>query len=334
MKTKFWSITLVIFLSGCNQELPFLKLFEDKGSVSYSIVKNSPDFIMRHPVRMIKVGSLFIISDFSGDQIFTVFNIDTGDTYRFGNRGRGPDDFTDGYGLQSFSDTTFFIFDRVLRRISFFKVQKDKISCYKKLSIPLVLNVTPYNDSIFITNGNPPFEGNYGVLDLNNSMVESYIDYPSGLHDDLPDFIRSRIYFSHIENKPNTNRFVAFKNSHHIIDILDYMKMELKLAERKIFHHRKWEAAGRGANPSDNNRRYIFTAPRITSSDNRIFACYQNPQIDEGDDWHILTFDWNGNPLGRYSIPFDPYVITSVDDSTIYSVALVDEEFRLMKIDF
>jgi hypothetical protein len=333
MKTKIWSLILIIFLSGCNQKSPFIELFEDKGSACYSIVKNSPDFIIRHPLRMIKVGSLFIISDFSGDQIFTVFNIYTGNTYRFGNRGRGPDNFNDGYGLLSFTDTTFFIFDRVLQRISFFNVKKDILLCYKKFSIPLVLNVTPYNDSTFITNGNPPFKGNYGVLDLNNSKIKSYIDYPSGLHDDLPDFIRSRIYYSHIVNKPGTSRFVSFKNSHHIIDILDYEEMKLKLAERKIFHHRKWETAGRGVNPSDKNRRNIFTAPRITGSDNRIFACYQDPKIDEGDDWHILTFDWNGNPLGRYSIPFDPYVITSVDDSTLYSLSLIGKEYRLVKID-
>ena len=37
--------------------------------------------------------------------------------------------------------------------------------------------------------------------------------------------------------------------------------------------------------------------------------------------------------LNKYIIPFDPYVITSVDDSTIYSVALIGEEYRLVEID-
>ena len=333
MKTKICSIISIVFLSGCTQELPFIELFEDNGSASYSIVENSPDFIMRHPVRMIKVENLFIMADFKGDMIFTVFNHETGNSYRFGNRGRGPDDFNDGYGLQYLTDTTFFIFDRILQRVSFFNVNKDNILCYRKASIPLILNITPYNDSIFITNGNPPFEGNYGVLNLNNSEIKSFIDYPSGLHDDLPDFIRCRIYYSHIVNKPGTNRFVAFKNSHHIIDILDYREMKLELIERKIFHHRKWETTGRGPIPVDKNPLYVFTAPKITGSDNRIFVCYQNPEINEEDNWQILTFDWNGNPLSKYSIPFAPYVITSVNDSTIYSMALIGDAYRLVKMD-
>jgi len=282
-------------------------------------------------VRILKIENLFIISDFKGEKIFSVVN-ESGNSFQFGNRGRGPNEFIDGYGLAPLTDTTFVIFDRMLKRDSFFKVENDTVFCYKKSNIPAINNIFPYNDSIFVTNGNAPFNKNYGIVDLSLDTAYSFIDYPSKLSNKLPEQARQRTYYSHIVKKPNSNRFVAFKASHYIIDIMELNNKKLELVERKIFSHHDWKMSKNIPVPGVRGTLNCFTA-KIAGSDNKIFACYK-VQKGNKSNWSILTFDWNGNPKNKYDIPFTPFAITSINDSMVYCIALIGEEYKLIKINF
>ncbi|MCK9413570.1 MAG: BF3164 family lipoprotein [Prolixibacteraceae bacterium] len=333
MRIKYFVILLILSLVGCKKkEVPFIDNFSDKGKVPYSVIENLPNFIMYYPIRMLMIKNMLIVADYKGNKIFTLFNLESGKSFQFGNQGHGPNDFIDGYGLAPLTDTSFVVFDRMVKKVSFFRVENDTVFCYKKSNIPAINNVFPFNDSIFVTNGNYPFDKNFGVVDLSKDTLYSCIDYPSITKDKLSAQAKQRAYYSHIVRKPNSNRFVAFKASHHIIDVMDLTNNELKLIERRIFIHNEWKMSRNIPVPSVRGTLNRFTA-MLAGSDNRIFACYKIKDEDNKSQWSILTFDWDGNPQNRYDIPFIPYAFTSTNDSTLYSIALIGKEYKLVKID-
>lgn len=317
---------------GCKKkEVPFIDYFTDKGEVTYSVIKNLPDLIMYYPIRMLMFRNMLIVADYKGNKIFTVFNLKSGNGFQFGNQGRGPNDFIDGYGLAPLTDTTFVVFDRMVKKVSFFEVKNDTVFCYKKSDIPAINNIFPFNDSIFVTNGNYPFDKNYGVVDLSKDTLYSCIDYPSISKDKLSAQAKQRAYYSHIVRKPNSNRYVAFKASHYIIDVMDLEGTNLRLLERKTFVLNKWEMSKNIPVPGVRGTLNRFTA-MLAGTNNQIYACYKIQEANK-EQWSILSFDWDGNPKNRFEIPFIPYTITSVNDSTLYCIALIGEEYKLVKID-
>lgn len=330
MKKKCLAIILISIFFGCKKEIPFIDNFNDKGNATFVVIDSIPEFVLYHPIRLLKVQNSFIISDYKGEKIFTVLH-KSGNNFQFGNRGRGPNEFIDGYGLAPLTDTTFVVFDRMLKKVSFFEVNQDTVLCYRRKDIPAINNVFPFNDSIFVTNGNAPFEKNYGVLDISKNTVYSYIDYPKISKGKLPGQAKQRAYYSHIVRKPNSNRYVAFKASHYIIDIMDLKGTRLKLRERKTFAHNSWEMSRNVPVPGVRGSLNRISA-KIAGSDNGIFVCYKIQENNKSQ-WSILTFDWEGNPKNRYNIPFIPYAIASSVDSRLYCIALIGEEYKLIKID-
>ena len=329
MNKKHLLIFITVLFLGCKEEIPFVDNFDDKGNASYSVINSFPELLLYHPVRLLKIKDYFIISDYKGEKIFTAIH-NSGNIFQFGNRGRGPNEFIDGYGLAPLTDTTFVVFDRMLKKVSYFIANQDTIVCNKRTDVPAINNVFPYNDSIFVTNGNAPFEKNYGVLDLSKDIAYSYVNYPKTSKGKLPEQAKQRAYYSHIVRKPNSTRYVAFKASHYIIDVLDLEGIKLKLHERKIFALNKWEISKSIPVPGVRGSLNRITA-KITGSDNRIFVCYKI-QESKKSQWSILTFDWDGKPLSKYYIPFAPYAITSSDDSELYCIALIGEEYKLVTI--
>lgn len=330
MKIKYFAIILILLFGGCKKEIPFIDNFNDKGNITFSVIDSIPELVLYYPIRLLRIQNSFIISDYKGEKIFTFLH-KSGNSFQFGNRGKGPNEFIDGYGLAPLSDTTFVIFDRMLKKVSFFRANQDTVFCYKKMNIPAINNVFPFNDSIFATNGNAPFDKNYGVLDLFKDTAYSYIDYPKISKGKLPEQAKQRAYYSHIVRKPNSNRYVAFKASHYIIDVMDLEGTKLKLRERRIFTQNPWEISKNIPVPGVRGSLNRITAT-ITGSDNKIFVCYKIQKSNKSQ-WCILTFDWEGNPIDKYNIPFVPYAITNSEDSALYCIALIGEEYKIIKID-
>jgi len=330
MKKSYLAVILALLLLSCKNESPFIDNFDEKGNAAFTVIDSFPELLLYHPIRLLKVQNSFIISDYKGEKIFTLIH-ESGNSFQFGNRGRGPNEFIDGYGLAPLTDTTFVIFDRMLKRVSFFQVKNDTVFCYQKAKIPAINNVFPFNDSIFVTNGNAPFEKNYGVLDLCKNTAYSYVDYPKISKENLSERAKQRAYYSHIVRKPNSNRYVAFKASHYIIDVMDLEGTKLKLRERKTFAHNEWEISKNMPVPGVRGTLNRITA-KMAGSENRIFVCYEIKRRNKSQ-WCILTFDWEGSPLDRYNIPFMPYAVTGKNDSTFYCIALIGEDYKLVEID-
>lgn len=321
------SFSFLIFTNCEKKATPFIDLFQENMNFEYEMIENLPEVFLYHPIRKIVVKDFIIIADFKTKKIFHVINKKTGDYFQFGDKGRGPHEFTDGYGLTNLSDTSFIVFDRMKEKVSFFSVIKESIEMYHEINVPNVNNIIPYSETLFITNGNFHFEKNYGVIDIDQNKVSDYIDYPEGDGNSIRE--NSRKYHTHLVRKPLSSRFIGIKSRHYMFDIIEINdEKELNLIERKIYEDFKWEKSDTSPLPT-NRPLNIFAASKISVSNERIFVCYQANAEKE---WFLLTFDWDGNPLDKYIIPFTPYTITSTNDSTLYSVGVFEDDYKLCKI--
>jgi hypothetical protein len=328
MKNSLLILSIVI-LAGCNVDKPSVAYFKDRGTAEYTLMSQIPPLILKHPIRMISLGNQIIISDFQRDTLFYHIN-ENGEVSKFGVQGRGPGEFSDGYGLALLSDSSFIVGDRGHGKISFFRIDNRGINKYKEVSIPWVNNVFPYNEDCIVTNGQAPFEKNYGVLDLRSGTVSSYIDFPSQESDEeLPEPIKRRMNYNHIIRKPYSNRFVSFRASQFLIDVIDLNAKELVLVRRTKYDQYQWDE--KGASSDAPNAPYLnsLSGGRIAGSLSSIFICYANGS-QEDRAWNLLTFNWEGEPHSRYKLPFSPYCIFATPEGTLYCLATIEMEYRIV----
>jgi len=331
---KIQKITIIlasIILTGCRSEKTFLETFELKSDATYSLICHVPALILSHPIRMIVLDNQFIIADFEGDTLFTFANKE-GESFRFGIQGRGPGEYVDGYGLAMLSDSSFIISDRALKRISFYKIASEMVLKYNEVIVPSAYNIFPYDENLMVTNGQEPFDKNYGVLDLLGDTAYSYIDFPlSTTNDEIPEFAKQRMFYSHIVKKPGSNRFVSFKASQLIVDVMDLNNEELVLVDRRVFAQFQWDKDGNRYSPQSNESLNAITGSRITGSISNIFICYQDLSREDKS-WNLLTFTWEGIPQNRNELPFIPYCIFSTPDGTLYCITTIEMEYRIVEV--
>jgi len=230
------------------------------------------------------------------------------------------------------SDSSFIIGDRGHGNISYFRITSDGINKYREVSVPLVYNVFPYDEDIIVTNGQEPFEKNYGVLDLRAGTVSSYIDFPVQESDEeLPEAFKGRMNYNHIIRKPNSNRFVSFRASQFLIDVMDFNAKELLLVRRTKYEEYQWDEMEENSNSPNTAYLNSLTGGRIAGSSSNIFICYQN-ESQEDSTWNLLTFNWNGEPESRYKLPFAPYCISATPDGKLYCIATIEMEYRIVQL--
>jgi hypothetical protein len=328
MKNSLLILSIVILI-GCNVDNPSVANFEDRGTVEYTLLSQIPPLILKHPIRMIALGNQIIISDFQRDTLFYHIN-ENGELSKFGIQGRGPGEFLTGYGLAILSDSSFIVGDRGHGSISYFRISTEAIDMYREVSVPLVYNVFPYDEDIIVTNGQEPFEKNYGVLDLRSGTASSYIDFPiQESEEELPEPIKGRMNYNHIIKKPHSNRFVSFRASQFLIDVMDLNAKELVLVRRTRYDQYLWDQTEE--NSTTPNTAYLnsLTGGRIAGSRANIFICYQN-ESPEDRAWNLLTFNWEGEPQSRYKLPFAPYCIFATPEGTLYCLATIEMEYRIV----
>ena len=188
-----------------------------------------------------------------------------------------------------------------------------------------MLDVHYGNDSIYFVTGTGNLEKNYALYNRNSKMLRPFISYPKGVNDNLTLNGKSRIYYSHIVRHPGMKKYMAFKDKHHIIDILEIKNDSLILVKRNIFTHFKWKMVSGVYRPSEKgtpNR--VFTS-KLVGLSKYVCALYKQDHSE-----FILTFDWDGNPLNSYKLPCHLLNFTGDDSLNFYGIALIGENYILI----
>lgn len=329
MRILFCNLIFIFLFFACNSkyqnEYDFLENFENRKIDSVSII-DTTDYIVDFIPSMIKLKNYLVFSQFTGDTIFTCIDLLSEEKFNFGVRGRGKNEFSEGYGLEKINDSTMFIFDRVFSRLILMEIDSDSIIFKQNLKVsPFMLDVHYGNDSLYFVTATGNLEKNYGIYNVNKDEVIPYIDYPKGINDHLSEMGKSRIYYSHIVRKPGSLIFAAFKDKHHIVDILKIEDDSLVLVKRRIFSHFKWFFKNKICKPIDENApRRVFTS-KLLALQNYICALYKVKDLN-----YIMVFDWLGTPLYSYEIPYHLIGFTG-DENFLYGIAAIGEKYHLVR---
>lgn len=328
---RFLLILTTVILMGCNSENTSIAIFEDRGTLDYTLMSHIPILILKYPIRMIVLDDQFIIADFQRDTLFNYIN-EKGEFSKFGVQGRGTGEFIDGYGLAQLSDSSFIIGDRGNKKLTFFRLVSGNIIKDKEVKTPWVNNIFPYDEDIIVTNGQEPFEKNYGVLDLRTGQSYSYIDFPiPETEEERRDPLIQRMNYNHIVRKPDSNRFVSFRASKLLIDVMDLNDKELVLVRRTKYEQYQWEENEGNSNSPNTASLNSLSGGRITGSSSNIFICYKSKSPDDKS-WNLLTFNWDGEPESRYKLPFVPYCTSATPDGKLYCIATIEMEYRIVQL--
>lgn len=246
MKSPYFILLCHLFLLfSCNRSQNtknnFLKNFIPSHDIEITVL-DSTDLVVDFIPSMVKMKDKIIYSQFTGDTIFSSIDLIHYKKNNFGKRGRGNNEFTEGYGLEKINDSILFIFDRTLAKLMFLQLSNDTIIFLPSYPTNhFMLDVHYGNDSIYFVTGTGNLEKNYALYNRNSKMLRPFISYPKGVNDNLTLNGKSRIYYSHIVRHPGMKKYMAFKDKHHIIDILEIKNDSLILVKRNIFTHFKWK---------------------------------------------------------------------------------------------
>ena len=188
-----------------------------------------------------------------------------------------------------------------------------------------MLDVHYGNDSLFFVTATGNLKKNYGIYNINNDEIIPYIEYPQGVNDHLSEAGKSRIYYSHILRKPGTVIFAAFKDKHHMVDILEIKNDSLVLVKRRTFSHFKWFFKNKICKPIDKDApRRVFTS-KLLALPNYMCALYKVGTLN-----YILVFDWLGTPLYSFELPCHLLGFTG-DENFLYGIAAIGEKYHLIR---
>lgn len=309
-----------------NKPNDLLTKFKDMGEVKYTII-DTADILVDYIPRMLKMGHYLVYSKHADDTLFSAINLETNKTINFGVRGRGPREFIDGYGLKKKDDSTMFVFDRVLQRISFLKLKSDSVVFLHSINIKGTLfDLSPFNDSISIANGGGDYKKNYLVYNMNNCKSTGFIDYPGSCNNDIKDRGKHHIYYSFMIKHPSKNIYAAFKDKQPILDIMGVENDSLFLIKRNMFGHYKWDTKKGTLLPERTDIPYRFFSAKLVATPEHLCALYREKPI-----YYFLVFDWNGKPLYRYTSPYT--VVSFVGDtfSQLYAIVSMNEKYHLVQ---
>ena len=330
MKSPYFILLCHLFLLfSCNRSQNtknnFLKNFIPSHDIEITVL-DSTDLVVDFIPSMVKMKDKIIYSQFTGDTIFSSIDLIHYKKNNFGKRGRGNNEFTEGYGLEKINDSILFIFDRTLAKLMFLQLSNDTIIFLPSYPTNhFMLDVHYGNDSIYFVTGTGNLEKNYALYNRNSKMLRPFISYPKGVNDNLTLNGKSRIYYSHIVRHPGMKKYMAFKDKHHIIDILEIKNDSLILVKRNIFTHFKWKMVSGVYRPSEKgtpNR--VFTS-KLVGLSKYVCALYKQDHSE-----FILTFDWDGTPLNSYKLPCHLLNFTGDDSLNFYGIALIGENYNLI----
>ena len=131
MKSPYFILLCHLFLLfSCNRSQNtknnFLKNFIPSHDIEITVL-DSTDLVVDFIPSMVKMKDKIIYSQFTGDTIFSSIDLIHYKKNNFGKRGRGNNEFTEGYGLEKINDSILFIFDRTLAKLMFLQLSNDTI---------------------------------------------------------------------------------------------------------------------------------------------------------------------------------------------------------------
>ena len=254
---------------------------------------------------------------------------------RWGKIGEGPDEFIDfGSG--------FFIQDSCMMFSTFAKKEINYVPIKDILNYNVPINIRkekfPYNvnfrprkicpvGDVKIAVGSFE-EGLLGVFDTKKERMDTYSDYPFS-YDEIQGIYKGSVFQSLVASNGGKDKFVISILASDIFKIFEISGTEIHERYTSSFKHIPpiWEKGGRY---TIDYKKSIAGLMKMAASEKYICFTYSNQNYEEASRLEkvsneVLCFDWTGEKIKKYILPFSISSI-GMDNNYIYGIRYIDGE--------
>ncbi len=342
MKYTF-SLLFCVLCTSCNHSD---KIAIDTFDVVDNIVKYDSIFSDKNePMGVITgmevYGNILITKHMLDEYQFSFIDTDNGNLRsRWGCVGDAPDEFIDFGSGFTISDSQLVFLCNAKKEINYASLydilQKNDTINVKKESYPYTVDFRPVD--LNILNGNKIAigsfkEGRFGVLDSTNSIINTFGDYPFH-YDEVNGVFRGMAFQSKIKSNANLNKFVIVTLASDIFEIYQLSDTTISKTYVSPFNHIPTICKKGRYYDVDYNKSIAGLMKMSVSKDYICFLfsslSYNEARKNEKKSDEILCFNWNGEKVKKYILPF-PINNFCIDNNYIYGVRTCNEEMIIYR---
>jgi hypothetical protein len=337
-KMKFYTITLLtIFIAFCAcQQQPQSEIdnFETVFEITvYDSIYSDKNDIISSFSNIEIFNNILVTNNSNDDYYFSFYDLDKGVLLsKWGKIGQGPNEYIQlGVGFNVYNSQLVFM-DFTKKEINSVPIlnilNKEDAVPVRKESYPYTRDFRP--NSLNIINDKKIMigsfkEGRFGILDSANNIIDCLFDYPFKC-EEITGIYRGSVFQSLLKSNAEQSKFVILTRASDIFEIYQIIDSEINRTCISSFKHspKIKKKTGEFLNFAIDDNQSIGGFMDMAVSKDMICFTYSSKSLAESSDLdieskEILCFDWNGEKLKKYILPF-PIHQFCVDEKYIYGV--------------
>lgn len=309
--------------------------------VDYNIICSDENTPWGPITSMEIVDSILVLKHATDEYAFSFINVNNGELLcRWGRTGEGPKEFIDfGSGFEVVDSRIVFLERMKKERVSV--LMSDILN--QKEHLDIKRETYPYNidfrafginavgDKKIVTGGFK--EGYWGIFDSQNNIIPNVVELPFDAGE-VPELEKGVVFGGMLKANNKQSKFVFVTRASDVFEIYRVSDNGINRVYVSPFKHipKTWKK--RGGYAIDYNQS-IGGIKNIAVSDDLIcFSLFlQNYNEAAKTDFvsnELLCFDWNGNKLKKYVLPF-PIGKFCIDDTYIYGIRNFEDKIIIYR---
>lgn len=344
MKYCYIYLMLLLLIFSCNRKQEnsidkFDNIIDLSVSDSLFSDKESP---MGTILSMKNWKNILITSHNADDYRYSFIDSKTGKLItRWGQKGNAPNEFIDFGSDFSIKDSLLVFQSSMKKSLNYVSIpailRGEKEVLVKKEIYPYTAEFRPLR---VVSMGGKKVatglfkQGVIGVIDENNNIVGTYSDYP--FPNEMEGLYRGTAYQLAMSCNTYRQRLLVSVSHSDVFEIYELGTSGLHRVFVNDFKHVPVVQMHDGRVSKDDSKS-IGGILGLFNTDNFIYFGYSHLSLKEVslNDYtydEILCFDWNGNKIKKYNLPF-PVSTFCVIDNSLYVTSLVDNNMTIYRLE-
>lgn len=313
-------------MTGCSNPNPPSIVFESYQSIK--LHKMHYQGMIGIPLEILKNNKSLLISDFHGDSLISILNIDDGSIYKIAPVGNGPGEVRPPVTMQ-IAENMLFVHSRgnnILYKTSLSNIMNKgkNIKLSKQYNMISSIDRLCYlTNTLYVASGY--FEDHrYALMDSLGSVIKYFGEFPDLWDEErnIPNIAKSM--FHDCMFLKNTQEQLFATVASHVLEIWGFNRDEIyRVNQIELGKYRYYYQTGDIVTVNkmeDISRGGTFA----TSSDKYIYIVYNDQKTS------IWIFDWKGNPIKSLSSEYDIFALcVDEEQNKAYCIIDDDSDYRL-----
>jgi hypothetical protein len=333
MSIKYIIIISLVILAGCTIENRTIVFNRTEKAITAEL-ENSP--FLGLPIVLKHYKNRLIISDYHGDPLITVFDIQSDSvTSQMIGKGMGPGEALPPLSV-SFAGDSMLLYTKSVYRAGYYALSDidmpEKTSVKFSQPIPnIIFDVTCLPGNNLLATGF--FEhGHYAIINVQGETIREFGNYPAFAANEKDYPYQAKALFHQVvlfEAHPNRHKIACV--SSHVLEIINCRTTFLVTASISLAPYQYTYAV---------NDNYISVkktpdtsrgAISVTSTNDFIYILIDSDKEDEVNGGNeIWVFDWNGEPVKKVLVDRNICLITAISDMLMY--AITNPDYTIIKL--